>query len=37
VFGDLKGSGVTISEGDVRNKMLELLAIAREHVKKATS
>jgi hypothetical protein len=35
VFGDLKGSGVNVSEGDVRNKMLELLAIAREQVKKA--
>lgn len=33
VFGDLKGAGVTITEGDVRNKMHELLAQAREQVK----
>src|ERR1051325_8091487 len=28
VFEDLKGSGVQVSEGEVRNKMLELLAVA---------
>lgn len=33
VFEDLKGSGVTISEGEVRMKMAELLAQARESVK----
>ena len=33
VFEDLKGSGVTISEGDVRMKMAELLAQARESVR----
>jgi len=33
VFEDLKGSGVTISEGEVRMKMDELLAQAREAVK----
>ena len=33
VSGDLKGAGVTITEGDVRNKMDELLAQAREQVK----
>lgn len=33
VFGDLKGAGVAVSEGDVRNKMHELLAQAREQVK----
>ena len=33
VFEDLKGSGVTITEGDVRMKMAELLAQARESVK----
>ncbi|MDO9245862.1 MAG: DUF1476 domain-containing protein, partial [Phenylobacterium sp.] len=30
VFEDLKGSGVNVSEGDVRMKMDELLAQARE-------
>jgi hypothetical protein len=35
VFEDLKGSGVNVTEGEVRNKMLELLAIAREQIKKA--
>ncbi|WP_394763839.1 DUF1476 domain-containing protein [Phenylobacterium sp.] len=30
VYEDLKGSGVQISEGDVRMKMAELLAQARE-------
>ena len=34
VFGDLKGAGVTIGEGDVRRKMDELLAQAREQIKK---
>ena len=34
VFGDLKGSGVEISEGSVRNKMDELLALSREHLAK---
>ena len=34
VFGDLKGAGVTITEGDVRNKMHELLAQARDQVRK---
>ena len=33
VFEDLKGSGVTVSEGEVRMKMAELLAQAREGVK----
>lgn len=33
VFEDLKGSGVAVSEGDVRMKMAELLAQAREQVK----
>ena len=33
VFEDLKGSGVTITEGDVRMKMDELLAQAREQIK----
>ena len=35
VFEDLKGSGVTISEGEVRMKMDELLAQAREQIKTA--
>jgi hypothetical protein len=30
VFEDLKGSGVAVSEGEVRMKMAELLAQARE-------
>lgn len=34
VFGDLKSAGVTVSEGDVRRKMDELLAQARDQVKK---
>jgi hypothetical protein len=34
VFGDLKGAGVTITEADVRNKMHELLAQARDQVRK---
>jgi hypothetical protein len=29
VFGDLKGAGAKVSEGEVRNKMNELLAVAR--------
>lgn len=33
VFEDLKGAGVTISEGEVRMKMAELLAQARENVR----
>ena len=34
VFGDLKGAGVTVTEGDVRRKMDELLAQARDQIKK---
>jgi len=34
VYEDLKGSGVQISEGEVRMKMAELLAQARDEVKK---
>ena len=33
VFEDLKGSGVAVSEGDVRMKMAELLAQCREQIK----
>lgn len=33
VFEDLKGSGVAVSEGEVRMKMDELLAVARDQVK----
>lgn len=33
VWGDLKGSGVSVSEGEVRMKMDELLALAREQIK----
>jgi hypothetical protein len=33
VFEDLKGSGVTITEGEVRRRMDELLAQAREQIK----
>ncbi len=33
VFGDLKGSGVQVTETDVRNKMEELMAIARDQLK----
>jgi len=33
LFEDLKGSGVQVSEGDVRMKMAELMAIAREQIK----
>jgi hypothetical protein len=33
VFEDLKGAGVQVSEGDVRLKMDELMAVAREQIK----
>ena len=33
VFEDLKGAGVSISEGEVRMKMAELMAQAREGVR----
>lgn len=33
VFEDLKGSGVAVTEGEVRMKMAELLAQARENVR----
>ncbi|WP_304171080.1 DUF1476 domain-containing protein [Phenylobacterium aquaticum] len=33
VFEDLKGSGVGVSEGEVRMKMAELLALARDQLK----
>ena len=33
VFEDLKGSGAQISEGEVRMKMAELMAVAREQIK----
>jgi len=33
VFEDLKGAGVQITEGDVRMKMAELMALAREQIK----
>ncbi len=36
VFEDLKGAGVAVSEGDVRMKMAEFLAQARESVKSGT-
>ncbi|MBP7650122.1 MAG: DUF1476 domain-containing protein [Phenylobacterium sp.] len=36
VFEDLKGSGVNTSEGDVRMKMDELLAQAREAIRAGT-
>lgn len=36
VFEDLKGSGVNVSEGDVRMRMDELLAQAREAIKAGT-
>ena len=35
VFEDLKGSGVSVTEGEVRMKMDELLAQAREQVRNA--
>jgi hypothetical protein len=36
LFEDLKGSGVQVSEGDVRMKMAELMAMAREQIKAGT-
>ncbi len=33
VFEDLKGAGVQVSEGDVRLKMAEFLAVSREQIK----
>jgi hypothetical protein len=33
ISGDLKGAGVSMSEGEVRRKMDELLAQAREQIK----
>jgi len=33
VFEDLKGSGVQVTEGEVRMKMAELLAQAREQIR----
>ncbi|HEV2532516.1 ATPase inhibitor subunit zeta, partial [Phenylobacterium sp.] len=33
VFEDLKGSGVAVTEGDVRMKMAEFMAQAREEAK----
>ena len=36
VFEDLKGSGVTVSESEVRIKMAEFLAQARESVRAGT-
>lgn len=33
VLGDLKGAGLTTGEGEVRRKMDELLAVAREQVR----
>lgn len=33
VFEDLKGSGCQVSEADVRLKMAELMALAREQIK----
>ena len=33
VFEDLKGSGVAVSEGEVRMKMAELLAVSREQLR----
>jgi hypothetical protein len=35
VFEDLKGSGVSVTEGDVRMKMAEFMAQAREEAKSA--
>ena len=34
VFEDLKGAGVSVTEGEVRMKMAELLAQARDDVRK---
>jgi hypothetical protein len=33
VFEDLKGAGVQVTEADVRMKMAELMALAREQIK----
>ena len=33
VAGDFKGSGLTVSEGELRSKMDELMAVAREQIK----
>lgn len=33
VFGDLKTAGIEISEGEVRKKMDELLAVARDQIR----
>jgi len=33
VFGDLKGAGANVSEGEVRNKMGELMGVAREQIR----
>jgi hypothetical protein len=33
VFEDLKGAGGSVTEGDVRLKMAELMALAREQIK----
>ena len=33
VYGDLKGSGVAATEGEVRMKMDELLAVSRDQIK----
>ncbi|WP_269716275.1 DUF1476 domain-containing protein [Caulobacter sp. NIBR2454] len=35
VFEDLKGSGLSVSEGEVRQKMDELLAVARDQIRNA--
>ena len=36
VFEDLKGAGVQVGEGEVRLKMAELMAVAREQMKAGT-
>ena len=33
VAGDFKGSGLTVSEGEIRSKMDELMSIAREQIR----
>ncbi|WP_369058967.1 DUF1476 domain-containing protein [Caulobacter sp. 73W] len=33
VFEDLKGAGLAVSEGEVRQKMDELMAVAREQIR----
>ncbi len=33
VAGDLKGSGLTVSEGEIRSKMDELASIARDQIR----